>query len=82
MLEHSQYSGAQDTLNEVYTILNFYKHVHKELVYESQRTAVNESQMTDHKQVFKVLSEGLDGKVKDTQWGTAKKVLQRYYRNV
>lgn len=82
VMEDSQYSGVNGDLKEILQLLNFYKHVHKELLIETQRIGENESQLTDKDLVMENLSEDVDGKLKETQIHTTKRVLQRYYKNI
>ncbi|TNV85889.1 hypothetical protein FGO68_gene2554 [Halteria grandinella] len=82
VMEDSQYSGVNGDLKEIFSFLNFYKHVHKELVIETQRIGENEGEMTDKDLVIENLAGDVDSKMKETQVHTAKKVLQRYYRNI
>ena len=81
-MQGAEYSGVNGALYEVFTILNFYKHVNKELLYESSRINEQETEMTDKNQVIGVLSDDLDQRFKSTQRQTALKVLQKYYKNI
>lgn len=66
-MEDSQYSGLHSDLKEALYLLNFYSHVHKELVFESARIGEVESEMTDKDLVIENLAGDVEGKLKITQ---------------
>jgi len=82
IFEKLKYSDADSSLRHVYTILNFYKGVHRELNYENQRVTDKEGKLVNLREVIEELSEDLGGTLKLTQKETARKVLHRYYKNV
>ena len=81
VMDRSKYSDAQDTLKEVYTILNFYRHVQKELQHESHRLGDKEGSLENHEAILEGLENDMDDKLRVTQRSTALRVLQRFYRH-
>lgn len=60
LMNQAKYSGAEETLDEICTVLGFYKHLNRELTMESQRIGENEGQISDKGLIMEVLSEEMD----------------------
>ena len=56
MMEKNKYSGVKGTLDHVYTFLNYYKHVHKELLYEGMRIGEKEGNISNKDVVLDIVS--------------------------
>lgn len=82
VFEKLQYSGAKDDLDHIFTILNFYQGVRKEMLYENKRIIDNEDAMSNNAFILQSLKVDFGDTLKLTQTETARKVLHRYYKNI
>jgi hypothetical protein len=55
IFEKLKYSDADSSLRHVYTILNFYKGVHRELNYENKRVTDKEGKLVNMREVIEGL---------------------------
>jgi hypothetical protein len=61
-----QYSGAKDDLDHIFTILNFYQGVKKEILYENKRINEKEDAMSNNAFIFQGLKEDFGDTLKLT----------------
>ena len=82
VFEKLKYSGAKDDLDHIFTILNFYQGVKKEILLENKRIIDSEDAMSNNAFVLQSLKMDFGDTLKLTQTETARKVLHRYYKNI
>jgi hypothetical protein len=81
VVDKLNYSGVQSYLDQIFTVLNYYQTVTKELLHENKRVLDKEDTLGNNAFILQDLTEELDGTLKLTQKETARKVLTRFYRN-
>ena len=80
MLDQLHYSGAQGSLNEVFTILNIYKKFGQEVPIETSVMGDHQEILETNNIILRQLTNDLAGKFKQTQLQTAKRIMHRFFK--